>query len=160
MIISDLDCHRTDVLASLPRWLHQRLLSTLPALDLGRLEGTPVADGSDVDAIWKCRRKNQTMSGIPLPAAYLTVPFPTLGGASLRSPSTAAIFQMTICKVNDGLSVHSSHMKILEEEMKSALKNITQKFPEGKDNLLTLASDIVTSVPKIDLTAMIHSHFN
>lgn len=159
VLISDLDCHRTDVLGSLPRWLRKRLLNALPALDLCRLERTPVADGVDIDAIWKCRFKNQKITGLPRPGAYTTVFNSTLTGTSLTSPSAAVnTFQMNICKGNAGpLSTHPSHKKILEEEMKSALKNIAQKkFPEGKDSLLTVVSDIITSVPKIDLTAIIH----
>ena len=63
---------------------------------------------------------------------------------------------MNICKATAGLSTHSLHKKILEEEVKSALTNISQKkFPEGKDTLLTMTSDI-TGVLKIDLTTMIH----
>lgn len=159
VIVSDLDCHRIDVLASLPRWLRKRLLDALPALDLGRLERTPVADGINVDAIWKLRCKNPkslTTSGLRRSGAYPTI-FPTLGAARLTAfPSTAAVtLQMNICKGSEGIS--TSHKKIVEEEMTSALKSISHnKIPEGKDNLLTMASDIITGVPKIDLTAMIH----
>ena len=159
VIISDLDCHRNDVLASLPRWLRKRLLSVLPALDVGRLESTPVADGIDVDSIWKCRCKNPTTSTATsvLPRRVISFPVGSLAASLTTSPSTAITFQLNICKGKHELSANPLHKKILEEEMKSALKKIAQKkFPEGKDSLLTIASDIMTGAPNIDLTAMIH----
>ena len=52
-VINDLDAYPVDLLASLPRWLRYRLLNNLPALDLCRLDHTPVAKGIDVDEFWK-----------------------------------------------------------------------------------------------------------
>ena len=52
-VVNDVDGYPVDLLASLPRWLRYRLLNNLPALDLCRLDHTPVAKGIDVDEFWK-----------------------------------------------------------------------------------------------------------
>ena len=57
VVINELDYYPTELLASLPRWLRNRILSSTPALDLARLECTPVASGVDTDGIWKSRLK-------------------------------------------------------------------------------------------------------
>jgi hypothetical protein len=54
-VISDLDGYPVDLLASLPRWLRYRLLNSLPALDLCRLDHTAVATGIDVNLLWEAR---------------------------------------------------------------------------------------------------------
>ena len=157
VIISDLDCHPTDLLASLPRWLRHRLLNVLPAIDLARLESTPVADGIDVNALWKRHNKplNKSVTGIKHSTAQPGIP--VSGSGSYSTSTTESSLQLTICKVDDGLSTHSAHKRILMEEIKSALKDVERKkISEGKDNLLAFISDILTNVPKIDLTSMIH----
>jgi len=55
VVLNDLDWYQVKLLASLPQWLRHRLLSILPALDLCRLEHTPLATGVDVDIIWNSR---------------------------------------------------------------------------------------------------------
>ena len=57
VVISELDSYPTELLAALPNWLRYRILSCAPALDLARLECTPVANGVDTDGIWKSRLK-------------------------------------------------------------------------------------------------------
>lgn len=52
-VISDLDGYPVELLASLPRWLRYRLLSSVPVLDLCRLDHTAVATGIDVDQLWE-----------------------------------------------------------------------------------------------------------
>jgi hypothetical protein len=49
----ELNCYPTEQLASLPKWMRYRILSSVPALDLARLESTPVTNGIDTDKIWK-----------------------------------------------------------------------------------------------------------
>ena len=53
VVINELDHYPTERLASLPQWMCYRILSSAPALDLARLESTPVANGIDTDKIWK-----------------------------------------------------------------------------------------------------------
>ena len=55
VVINELDSYPTELLAALPSWLRYRVLSSAPALDLARLECTPVAIGVDTDGIWKSR---------------------------------------------------------------------------------------------------------
>ena len=159
VIISDLDCHPTDLLASLLRWLRHRLLNGLSAIDLARLESTPVADGIDVNTLWKRHNKplNKSTTGITRSTAQLSLSrYIPMSGSGSYSTSTTESFQLTICKVDDGLSTHSAHKKVLMEDIKPALKDIEQKkISEGKDNLLAFISDILINVPKIDLTTMI-----
>ena len=57
VVVNELDCYPTELLATLPYWLRYRILSIAPALDLARLEHTPVANGVDTDEIWKSRPK-------------------------------------------------------------------------------------------------------
>ena len=54
-VVNDVDAYPVDLLASLPRWLRYRLLNNLPALDLCRLDHTPVAKDIDVEELWKTR---------------------------------------------------------------------------------------------------------
>jgi hypothetical protein len=58
VVINELDSYPTKQLAALPKWLRYRILSSAPALDLARLESTPVASGVDTDGIWKSRLKS------------------------------------------------------------------------------------------------------
>ena len=57
VVINELDCYPTELLAALPYWLRCRILNNVPALDLSRLEVTHVAIGVDTDTIWKSRLK-------------------------------------------------------------------------------------------------------
>ena len=56
-VISELGSSPVELLASLP-YLHRHHLS-IPALELFCLENTPVAEGLDIDVIWKSRLKQQ-----------------------------------------------------------------------------------------------------
>lgn len=53
VVINELDCYATELLAALPYWLRCRLLNNVPTLDLARLERTSVTNGVDIDEIWK-----------------------------------------------------------------------------------------------------------
>ena len=61
VVISDLDCHSTNNSPTLHRLLH-----ALPPLDFARLKCTPVANGIEIDAIWKMHDKisTKTISGV------------------------------------------------------------------------------------------------
>ena len=52
-VINDLNRYPNELLASMPLWLRRRLLSCVPALELCRMSSTPVANGVDIDEIWK-----------------------------------------------------------------------------------------------------------
>ena len=54
-VINDLNRYPNELLASMPLWLRRRLLSCVPALELCRMSSTPVANGVDIDEIWKLR---------------------------------------------------------------------------------------------------------
>ena len=62
-VVNDLDGYPVDLLASLPRWLRYRLLNNLPALDLCRLDHTPVAKDINVEELWKTRN-TQLQTGL------------------------------------------------------------------------------------------------
>ena len=55
VLISDLDSYPVELLASLPRWIRYLLLDNLPAIDLCRLDNTPIARDIDVDELWDLR---------------------------------------------------------------------------------------------------------
>ena len=59
VVINDLGSYPTDLLASLPYWLRNRLLRCVPALDLCHLEGTSVANGVNIDEIWMSRQRKR-----------------------------------------------------------------------------------------------------
>ena len=54
-LLNDINSYPVELLASLPRWLRRSLLDNLPALDACLLDGTAVAEGIDMDKIWKSR---------------------------------------------------------------------------------------------------------
>lgn len=62
VIINELNSYPTELLAALPNWLRYRILSSTPALDLARLECTPVAVGIDTDGLWKSRQMTVTVN--------------------------------------------------------------------------------------------------
>ena len=62
VIINDLGSYPTELLALLPSSLRHRLLRCVPALDLCRLEGTPVANGVNIEEIWELRLKEPRKS--------------------------------------------------------------------------------------------------
>jgi len=102
VVISDLDCHQVKLLASLPHWLRHRLLNILPALDLGRLEHTPLAIGVDVDAIWNSRWKEKIPRSIPslrsMFGLHRHLQSPSSGEGS---QSAGSFFQLNVSKIND-----------------------------------------------------------
>ena len=55
VVINDLNVYPVSLLASLPRWLRRRLLSNLPIIDLCLLDHSAVANGIDINEIWKIR---------------------------------------------------------------------------------------------------------
>ena len=54
-LLNDIKSYPVELLASLPCWLRRSLLENLPALDLCLLDGTAVAEGINMDKIWKSR---------------------------------------------------------------------------------------------------------
>ena len=71
MVINDLDSYPVELLASLPRWLRYRLLDNLPALDLCRLDHTPIAVGVDVEEIWSSKA---VLPRLPFNLSYTSEP--------------------------------------------------------------------------------------
>ena len=59
-IINRLDSYPVDWLALLPLQTRHRLLTNLPILDLCRLDHTTVAEGIDIDDIWKSLQPTRT----------------------------------------------------------------------------------------------------
>lgn len=62
-VMNYLRSYPRNMLASSPLWLHHRLLNVIPTLDLCQLEHTSVADGIDVDVIWKRRWHGSRLRG-------------------------------------------------------------------------------------------------
>jgi len=162
VVISDLDCHQVKLLASLPHWLRHRLLNILPALDLGRLEHTPLAIGVDVDAIWNSRWKEKIPRSIPslrsMFGLHRHLQSPSSGEGS---QSAGSFFQLNVSKINDIFSTDVSQLStlpsrplenVLLKEMRSAFQALEEcKLPHGKKCLLNMASDVLTNSPRMDL---------
>ena len=130
VVLNDLDWYQVKLLASLPQWLRHRLLSILPALDLCRLEHTPVATGVDVDAIWNSR---------------LTLPGPSISHLEGGWKGTKS-FQLELCFF---FQQNFPHDAILLKDIKSALQG---KLSHGKSCLLEMVSGILTH-PSVNLNA-------
>ena len=56
-VINSVDSYPVELLATLPRWLRNQLLHSLPVLDLCHLDCTPVARGVDTNTIWTAKLK-------------------------------------------------------------------------------------------------------
>ena len=134
VVINDLGWYQVKLLASLPQWLRHRLLSILPALDLCRLERTPVATGVDVDVIWNSR---------------LTLPGPSI--SRWEGWQSTGSFQLDLRNFSH-LGFHRG--TVLLKEIKSAFQGLEEcKLPCGKNCLLEMASGILTQSSDLNVAA-------
>lgn len=162
VVVDSLDtnsAHQIELLASLPRWLRQRILSVLPALDLGRLENTPVAAGVNVNLIWESRWKagDSRSQYIGLVGGHHHIYHSDFSSyvESLNKKSDKPSFHFSINRFGTGCS-DAGH-GIFSEEMSIATKDVRGVLSHGKLYLLSLLSKILTgSSTDIDLRNVIH----
>ena len=129
VVVCDLDLHEVCSLASLPGSVRHRLLSVLPAIDLARLESTPVAAGVDVAAIWGSRREMEEKALNPVVRRALR---PRSGDTELESVST-----LLVCSVQ---SLKDHHRDLLKEFL---LQSNRIENSLGKEFLVSMASKIL-----------------
>ena len=136
-VINDLESYPVELLASLPYWLRHRLLNSLPALELSRLENTPVADGLDTDSIWKSRLKQQDKKQGNLSQVYRL-----LSGSDRKSS-----FQLNISR---------DHYSGEDDLIKRDLELEMAKLPPGHEHLLQIASDLFCESHVSSLEKSVH----
>ena len=152
VVVNDVNSYPVELLSSLPRWLRSRLLAALPALQLFGLESSPIAEGIDVDELWKARVNGSTVTRITshTPQAIQKMPG----------------FQLEIGNISGMLSSHFSlsyyvfsgpAMNNLANEIKSTIKVVTEteNCSAMKAYLLEIASNIL-SIHCFDLKALCH----
>ena len=146
VVVSDLDLYPVELLASLPLWLRHRLLGVVPAVDLCRLERTPVAAGVDVDAIWSSESR---WGAEQKPGSSQSSPYLQLGGLSalLRGAASKIGLGSSSTKNCFQLNVQSGGVKVAESEIPAALLDPEQccKLPQGKKYLMQIASDLLST---------------
>ena len=57
-VINDLESYSVELLSSLPLRTRRRILNNIPVVDLYRLEDTPIAEGVDMEEVWKKVRQH------------------------------------------------------------------------------------------------------
>ena len=133
-VVDDLGSYPEELLASLPQWLRYRLLSSLPAMELSRLEYSPVAKGVDTEAIWKSRSE--------IPGKDDSLNAHKLSRSSNSDGSSK--FKLDICRNRQNISHfygHSSNTTLTSQDI-MLLKGENEQ-PPGHDYLLEIASDLL-----------------
>lgn len=152
VVINELDCYPTELLAALPYWLRYRILNNVPALDLARLEHTPVASGVNTDEIWKSRVKADD----PRAAQYKYTSSGWLRDVDPETepPNKDSPFQLNISKDRNLYSHHGNY-----HGRNSLIQDVIKDLSDGKDlevsignhHLLEIVSDLLTTSYNTDL---------
>ena len=163
VVVNDINSYPIELLASLPRWFRSRLLAALPALQLFGLESSPIAEGVDVEEIWKARANHGRpgVTGMPSTLSH------GLHHVSLPRATKKPSFQLDIGNASGKLSYESHFsipyaflgpaMNLLANEIKAALK-IVEESESSTINayLLEIASDILSNKYTIEPKALAH----
>ena len=148
-IINDVEYYPVWMLASLPLWLCNQLLSSLPLLDLCHLDCSPIARGVDMDEIWKAKLINEPNKrpSIPHQASH-----------PVRPSFVERLFQMTVYQSNTDNDT-APRIARLKKDMEEAFGNSIFsskkiKFTNKKEEyLITLA---VNALSCSDALAVAH----
>ena len=103
VVVNDINSYPIELLASLPRWFRSSLLAALPALQLFGLESSPIAEGVDVEEIWKARAKNGWPGVTGMPSTFSH----RLHHVSLPHATKKPNFQLDIDNASGRLSYES-----------------------------------------------------
>ena len=155
-VIRDLDRYPSELLASMPLWLRNRLLKNLPMLDLCRLETTPVARKVDVSAIWNSRLRLEKLTETPQVSRRSLFPCPS----RLKKESESG-FQLNVGRI-DGRTgfpiVRSSEYSPADrvsKEIEAAFQQLKEHTQPGKiDLFIKTVSDILDDSLKVDKSHM------
>ena len=149
-VINELDCFPTELLAALPKWLRYRILNNVPALDLARLEHTPVASGVNTDEIWKSR-VNADSAGSTQTRQHSSLWCRSTidGQLSVGKTKSPSPFQLNISRdrnlYSSSLSDHGSKSLTLTKDIISDLSDVKDsQLSIGSHRLLEMVSDLLT----------------
>lgn len=149
VVVNELDCYPTELLAALPYWLRYRILNSVPVLDLARLEHTAVASGINTDEIWRSRVNPQksTVSAVDKTAEL---------------PNKDSPFQLNVSRDRHNLYVSSlfhgdyhGRNSLTDDVIKDLNKEKDTELSIGNHHLLEIASDLLTTSHSTDLEKVV-----
>ena len=128
-VINSVDSYPVELLASLPHWLRDQLLNSLPVLDLCHLDCTPVARGVDTNKIWTAKLENESKKIISVVRHQTLTP--------VRPTFIGSLFQMTVYNSNTN-DENEPRIARLKTEMESAFQSHHNKtkFTNNKEEYL------------------------
>ena len=134
-VINDVDSYPEELLASLPLWMRQRVLSNLPVLDLSHLGHTSMARDVNIDQIWikKLEQKNER---IRLSALTQTRSNP------VRPTFIESLFQMSVYQSNT-TNERNTIMVRLKNETETALRSCPPSVRSEEECLMKLTGDVL-----------------
>ena len=160
VVINELDCYPTELLAALPYWLRYRILNNVPALDLSRLESTPVASGVDTDGIWKSRltaNKQDSRAWIPSSRRQFLQGEPDHSD-NTESPTRGNLFHLDVSNdrryysaLNFGACLipgDSDLTKHIFKDFEASMRD--GKLSVGKQRMFEIVSDLLTNSYETD----------
>ena len=127
-VINSVDSYPVELLATLPHWLRDQLLNSLPVLDLCHLDCTPVARGVDTNKIWTAKLENEPKK---IFVVHHQTPTP------VRPIFIESLFQMTVYNSNTN-DEKEPRIARLKTEMESAfqIRHNKEKFANNKEEYL------------------------
>ena len=157
VVINELDCYPTELLAALPYWLRCRILNNVPALDLYRLASTPIARGVDTDGIWKSLLKANHFKNIKAQYRYQLHCWPNDVNET-ESQSKGSPFQLNVCRKYDdifSLTMIPNNIFSGSTLTKDIIRDLNHvkdtKFSIGNHLLLEIVTDLLTTPYGTDL---------
>ena len=146
-MINDIDSFPLELLASQPHWLRYRLLNNLPAIDLCRLDSTPVANGVDINEVWKRKCVEEPDYGTKAVLARWGAPDP-------RRALFKEVFQINVQGILPNRSYHSN----LEKEMKSVFDGIKKQHhgAHKEKYLFEIVSNVLSHSSESALKTIAH----
>ena len=148
-VINEIDSYPTEVLASQPLGVRCRLLNNVPAIDLCQLESTPIAEGVDINKVWKRRCVEGPDYGTKAVLALR-------GAPDSRRALFKKIFQINV----QGSLANRSYCSNLESEMTSVFEDF--KRNDGKNDmdkekyLFEIVSNALSYSSELDLRTIAH----
>ena len=149
-VINDVDSYPVELLGSQPYWLRCRLLNNLPAIDLCRLDSTPVANGVDINEVWKRKCVEEPDYGTKAVLARW-------GAPDSRRALFKKVFQINV----QGYLVDRSYLSNLDREMTSVFEDFKKQHHGTNDTnkekyLFEIASNTLSYSSKLDLKTIAH----
>lgn len=138
VVINELDSYPTELLAALPYWLRYRILSCAPALDLARLECTPVASGVDTGELWNSRPKVEEQGG-----RYAQSASSTEGGNPFHLNVSYSHKQSLSYMLGVGFIIVGDH-DLIKRITKDLVEVRSNDISVGNQSMIEIASALLT----------------